>query len=83
MDGRVGVDNLSLDWALNIADVLFNDAIFEELLINQMWLSAHWSETLKNAWKYFRTLTLWTRRSSKKNHSITDNHCDQRRGLLY
>lgn len=32
----MGVDNLSLDWALNIADALFNDAIFEEVLINQM-----------------------------------------------
>lgn len=32
----MGVNNLSLDWALNIADVLFNDATFEELLINQM-----------------------------------------------
>lgn len=66
MDVRVGVDNLSLDWALNIADALFNDAIFEEVLINQMWLSAHWSESLKNAWKYFTTLTLWTWRSSKR-----------------
>lgn len=32
MDGWVGVNHLSLDWAL----ILFNYAIFEELLINQV-----------------------------------------------
>lgn len=62
MDGWVAVNNLSLDWALKIADVLFNDATFEELLINQMWLSAHWREALENtSWHL-----LWRWRSSKK-----------------
>lgn len=37
MDGWVGGYNLGLDWAPHIT--LFNDGR-EELLINQMWLSA-------------------------------------------